>query len=49
MEKLENIKVASIIVNNRPFTSAKQISELLSKKNVKGKIHPAIFLFKELE
>ena len=38
-------KVASIIVNNRPFTSAKQISELLSKKMSKGKIHPATLPF----
>ena len=37
-EVREYKKVASLIVNNRPFTSAKQISELLSKKMSKGKI-----------
>ena len=44
-EVREYKKVASIIVNNRPFTSAKQISELLSKKMSKGKIHPATLPF----
>ena len=44
-EVREYKKVASIIVENRPFTSAKQISELLSKKMSKGKIHPATLPF----
>ena len=44
-EVREYKKVASLIVNNRPFTSAKEISELLSKKMAKGKIHPATLPF----
>lgn len=44
-EVREYKKVASLIVNNRPFASAKQISELLSKKMSKGKIHPATLPF----
>jgi 16S rRNA (cytosine1402-N4)-methyltransferase len=44
-EVREYKKVASLIVNNRPFTSAKEISELLSKKMSKGKIHPATLPF----
>lgn len=44
-EVREYKKVASLIVNNRPFTSAKEISELLSKKMPKGKIHPATLPF----
>ena len=44
-EVREYKKVASLIVNNRPFTSAKEISELLAKKMPKGKIHPATLPF----
>ena len=44
-EVREYEKVASLIVENRPFTSAKQISELLAKKMSKGKIHPATLPF----
>ena len=44
-EVREYKKVASLIVNNRPFSSAKEISELLSKKMSKGKIHPATLPF----
>ncbi|MFY9088671.1 16S rRNA (cytosine(1402)-N(4))-methyltransferase RsmH [Arcobacter aquimarinus] len=44
-EVREYKKVASLIINNRPFTSARQISELLSKKMSKGKIHPATLPF----
>jgi len=44
-EVREYKKVASLIVNNRPFTSAKQIAELLSRKMSKGKIHPATLPF----
>jgi 16S rRNA (cytosine1402-N4)-methyltransferase len=44
-EVREYKKVASLIVNNRPFNSAKEISELLAKKMSKGKIHPATLPF----
>ncbi len=44
-EVREYKKVASLIMNNRPFVSAKEISELLSKKMSKGKIHPATLPF----
>ena len=44
-EVREYKKVASLIVNNRPFSSAREISELLSKKMPKGKIHPATLPF----
>ena len=48
-EVREYKKVASLIVNNRPFTSAKEISELLSKKCQREKFIQLLFLFKELE
>ena len=44
-EVREYKKVASLIVNNRPFSSAKEISELLLKKMPKGKIHSATLPF----
>lgn len=44
-EVREYKKVASLIVNNRPFTSAKQLSEFLSRKMSKGKLHPATLPF----
>lgn len=44
-EVREYKKVASLIVNNRPFSSAKELSSLLSKKMHKGKIHPATLPF----
>ncbi|RXJ78785.1 16S rRNA (cytosine(1402)-N(4))-methyltransferase [Arcobacter sp. F155] len=44
-EVREYKKVASLIVNNRPFSSAKELSTLLSKKMHKGKIHPATLPF----
>ena len=44
-EVREYKKVASIIMNNRPFSSARELSELLSKKMYKGKIHPATLPF----
>ncbi len=44
-EVREYKKVASLILNNRPFRSAKEISELLGKKMPKGKIHPATLPF----
>ena len=44
-EVREYKKVASLIVNNRPFSTAKEISTLLSRKMSKGKIHPATLPF----
>lgn len=44
-EVREYKKVASLIVNNRPFSSAKELSTFLSKKMSKGKIHPATLPF----
>lgn len=44
-EVREYKKVTSLILENRPFTSAKQISELLSRSMSKGKIHPATLAF----
>lgn len=44
-EVREYKKVASLIVNNRPFNSSKQLAEFLSKKMHKGKIHPATLPF----
>lgn len=44
-EVREYKKVASLLINNRPFTSAKEISDLLSKKMPKGKLHPATLPF----
>ena len=44
-EVREYKKVASLIMQNRPFNSAKELSDLLSKKMYKGKIHPATLPF----
>ena len=44
-EVREYKKVASLIVNNRPFSSAKELSTLLARKMFKGKIHPATLPF----
>ncbi len=44
-EVREYKKVASLIVNNRPFSSAKELSDFLSKKMHKGKLHPATLPF----
>lgn len=44
-EVKEYKKAASLIVNNRPFTSSKELAEFLSKKLHKGKIHPATLVF----
>jgi len=44
-EVREYRKVASLIVNNRPFSSAKELSSFLAKKMSKGKIHPATLPF----
>lgn len=47
-EVKEYKKVASIIVNNRPFTSSKQLADLLSKKMFKSKLHPATLPFQAI-
>lgn len=44
-EVREYKKVASLIVNNRPFSSAKELADFLSQKMHKGKIHPATLPF----
>ena len=44
-EVREYKKVASLIVNNRPFSSAKELADFLSKKMHKGKLHPATLPF----
>ena len=38
-------KVASLIVNNRPFNSSKELADFLSKKMPKGKLHAATLPF----
>lgn len=47
-EVREYKKVASIIVQNRPFDSAKELATLLSKKMHKGKLHPATLPFQAI-
>ncbi|MGB9801550.1 MAG: 16S rRNA (cytosine(1402)-N(4))-methyltransferase RsmH [Arcobacter sp.] len=44
-EVKEYKKVASIIVNNRPFSSAKELSTFIAKNMHKGKLHPATLPF----
>ncbi len=44
-EVKEYKKVASIIVNNRPFTSAKELSTFIAKNMHKGKLHAATLPF----
>ncbi len=44
-EVREYKKVASLVVQNRPFSSAKELSALLSSKMHKGKLHPATLPF----
>lgn len=44
-EVKEYKKAASIIVQNRPFRSSKELAECLSKHMYKGKIHPATLPF----
>jgi 16S rRNA (cytosine1402-N4)-methyltransferase len=41
-------KVASIICQNRPFNSSKQLADFLEKKLYKGKIHPATLVFQAI-
>ena len=47
-EVREYKKVASIIVNNRPFYSSKELAEFLSRKMSKGKLHPATLPFQAI-
>jgi 16S rRNA (cytosine1402-N4)-methyltransferase len=44
-EVKEYKKAASIIVQNRPFTSSRQLAECFSKHMYKGKLHPATLPF----
>jgi len=44
-EVKEYKKVASLIVNNRPFSSSKELANFLSKNMHKGKLHPATLPF----
>ena len=47
-EVREYKKVASLIVNNRPFNSSKELADFLSKKMSKGKLHPATLPFQAI-
>jgi len=47
-EVKEYKKVASLIVSNRPFSSAKQLADLLNKKMYKSKLHPATLPFQAI-
>lgn len=47
-EVKEYKKVASLIIQNRPFNSAKELAALLEKKMHKGKIHPATLPFQAI-
>jgi len=44
-EVKEYKKVASLIVENRPFNSSKELADMLLKKMHKGKLHPATLPF----
>lgn len=44
-EVKEYKKVASLIIQNRPFRSAKELADFLSKNMFKGKLHPATLPF----
>lgn len=44
-EVKEYKKVASVIVQNRPFSSSKELADCLSKHMYKGKLHPATLPF----
>jgi len=44
-EVKEYKKVANLIIQNRPFSSAKQLSTMLDKNMHKGKLHPATLPF----
>ena len=47
-EVREYKKVASLIIQNRPFESSKQLSDFLYQKMHKGKIHPATLPFQAI-
>ncbi|AXH09911.1 16S rRNA m4C1402 methyltransferase [Malaciobacter halophilus] len=47
-EVREYKKVASLIVNNRPFSSSKELADFLYKNMHKGKIHPATLPFQAI-
>ncbi len=47
-EVREYKKVASIILENRPFDSAKDLAQLLKSKMYKGKLHPATLPFQAI-
>jgi 16S rRNA (cytosine1402-N4)-methyltransferase len=47
-EVAEYKKVASLIVQNRPIQSAKELSSLLEKNMHKGKLHPATLPFQAI-
>ncbi|MDX9744005.1 MAG: 16S rRNA (cytosine(1402)-N(4))-methyltransferase RsmH [Arcobacteraceae bacterium] len=47
-EVAEYKKVASLIIQNRPFQSAKELSTLLEKNMHKGKLHPATLPFQAI-
>lgn len=47
-EVREYKKVASLIVENRPFESSKQLAEFLGQKMYKGKLHPATLPFQAI-
>jgi len=41
-------KIASLIVNHRPFEAAKELAQFFYKKLPKGKIHPATLIFQAI-
>ncbi len=47
-EVREYKKAASLIVNNRPFSSSKELADFLGKRLHKGKIHPATLPFQAI-
>ena len=47
-EVKEYKKVASLIIQNRPFNTAKQLASLLEKNLYKGKLHPATLPFQAI-
>lgn len=47
-EVAEYKKVASLIIQNRPFQSAKELSTLLERNMHKGKLHPATLPFQAI-
>lgn len=47
-EVREYKKVASLIVNNRPFGSSKELADFLYKSMPKGKLHPATLPFQAI-